>query len=191
MVLHERRRLGLRVAAPRDRADTGSVMRRIVRVGICVFAVGAIVAISVAGAGSKTIRATPAAARTASVLHIPIPRAVVPRAVAPSAQLPPDAGISCPAATTSSSVCSAQPCVVFVQSAPSASAVLRAPAGATLKQRVHILRRQFPNGKIAKGRLLPKGIVKAPPAGRARAPAKASCVGKARAVPRAIPIGGP
>jgi hypothetical protein len=191
MVLHEHRRLGLRVAAPRDRADTGSVMRRIVRVGICVIAVGVIAAIAVAGAGSKTLKTTPVAARTASVFRIPVPRALVPRPVAPSVQVPQGAGVACPAATTSSSVCSAQPCVVFVHSAPSPSALVRAPAGATLKQRLHILRRQFPNGKIAKGPLLPKGIASAPPAGRARAPANTSCVGKARAVPRAIPISGP
>ena len=166
-------------------------MRRMVRVGICVIAVGAIVGISVAGAGSKTLKTTPPAARTASVFRIPVPRALVPRAVAPSVQVPEGAGVSCPVATTSSSVCSAEPCAVFVQSAPSASAVVRAPAGATLKQQLHTLRRQFPNGKIAKGPLPPKGIVTAPPAGRAQAPANTSCVGKARAVPRAIPISGP
>lgn len=102
MVLHEHRRLGLRVAAPRDRADTGSVMRRIVRVGICVIAVGVIATISVAGAGSKTIRATPAAARTATAPRL---RPLVP------------AGVACPVASTSSSACSAKPCTVFVQSA--------------------------------------------------------------------------
>ena len=166
-------------------------MRRMVRVGSCVIAVGAIVGISVAGAGSKTLKTTAPAARTASVFRIPVPRALVPRAVAPSVQVPPDSGVACPAAATSSSVCSAQPCVVFVQSATSASAVLGAPAGDTLKQQLHILGRQFPSGKIAKGPLLPKAILTAPPAGRARAQANSSCVGKARAVPRAIPISAP
>jgi hypothetical protein len=103
------------------------------------------VAISVAGAGSKTLKTTPAAARSALASRIRIP----PLAVAPSVQVPQGAGTSCPVTTTSSSVCSAKPCAVFVQSA------------------------QQPSVR------------------RAKTPVTASCAGKARALPRAIPISEP
>ena len=144
-------------------------MRRMVRVGFCVIAVGAIVGVSVAGAGSKTLKTTPAASRTATAPRV---RPLVP------------AGVACPVATTSSSVCSAKPCAVFVQSAAAPTAFLR--SAATLKQRLHILKQQLATGKIA-----PKQIVRAPAVRRAVVPGNATCTGKAQALPRAIPISAP
>jgi len=175
VVLHEQRRLGLKVAAPHDRADTGSVMRRMVRVGICLIAVGAIVGISVAGAGSKTLKATPAAARLATA----------PR-LGPLAH----SGVACPIAT-SSSVCSAKPCAVFVQSTAGQTALLSSRGPATLRQRLRALTRRLAGGRIASRPLVRKRIVTAPAVRRALAPGNPSCAAKANALPRAIPISVP
>jgi hypothetical protein len=146
-------------------------MRRMIRVGICAIAVGAIVGISVAGAGSKTIRATPAAARTATA----------PR-LGPLAH----SGVACPIATSSPSVCSATPCTVYIQSAAGQTAVFSSRAPATLRGRLHVLARQLAGGQIA-----PKRIITAPAVRRALAPRNPRCVAKANSVPRAIPISAP
>jgi hypothetical protein len=98
-------------------------VRRLLRIGAGLVAVGAIVAIAVSGAGSKTLRAAPAGVRTATVPHV---------------NLPPTAGVACSVASSSASVCAAGPCTVYVQSAPPPTVPGLTPgANCTTRARTH------------------------------------------------------